>query len=139
MTKKNGGSSRPKTLVSKIWEKNLVRAGDGEPDLMYVDLHLVHEVTSPQAFEGLSMAGRRVRRPDLTFATVDHNVPTTDRSLPIADQLAKKQMDTLRANAARFGIRLLDIEDPGAPEVDAIVESAVAVFLKAYRPPDAPR
>ncbi|MGE0158940.1 MAG: 3-isopropylmalate dehydratase large subunit [Gemmatimonadales bacterium] len=110
MTKKNGGA--PKTLVAKIWEKNLVRAGDGEPDLMYVDLHLVHEVTSPQAFEGLTMAGRRVRRPDLTFATVDHNVPTTDRSLPIADQLAKKQMDTLRDNAARFGIRMLDIKDP---------------------------
>jgi 3-isopropylmalate/(R)-2-methylmalate dehydratase large subunit len=104
--------SKPKTLVAKIWEKNLVRAGDGEPDLMYVDLHLVHEVTSPQAFEGLVMAGRGVRRPDLTFATVDHNVPTTDRSLPIVDQLAKTQMDTLRANAARFGIRLLDIKDP---------------------------
>jgi 3-isopropylmalate/(R)-2-methylmalate dehydratase large subunit len=112
MTKKNGGSPEPKTLVQKIWEKNLVRAGDGEPDLMYVDLHLVHEVTSPQAFEGLVMAGRPVRRPDLTFATVDHNVPTTDRSLPIADQLAKKQMDTLRDNAARFGIRMLDIKDP---------------------------
>jgi 3-isopropylmalate/(R)-2-methylmalate dehydratase large subunit len=112
MTKKNGGSSQPQTLVQKIWEKNLVRAGDGEPDLMYVDLHLVHEVTSPQAFEGLEMAGRPVRRPDLTFATVDHNVPTTDRSLPIADQLAKKQMDTLRENAARFGIRMLDIQDP---------------------------
>jgi 3-isopropylmalate/(R)-2-methylmalate dehydratase large subunit len=112
MTQKNGGSPQPKTLVQKIWEKNLVRAGDGEPDLMYVDLHLVHEVTSPQAFEGLVMAGRRVRRPDLTFATVDHNVPTTDRSLPIADQLAKKQMDTLRENAARFGIRMLDIKDP---------------------------
>jgi 3-isopropylmalate/(R)-2-methylmalate dehydratase large subunit len=112
MTKKNGGSPEPKTLVQKIWEKNLVRAGDGEPDLMYVDLHLVHEVTSPQAFEGLVLAGRPVRRPDLTFATVDHNVPTTDRSLPIADQLAKKQMDTLRDNAARFGIRMLDIKDP---------------------------
>jgi 3-isopropylmalate/(R)-2-methylmalate dehydratase large subunit len=112
MTKKNGGAPEPKTLVQKIWEKNLVRAGDGEPDLMYVDLHLVHEVTSPQAFEGLVMAGRPVRRPDLTFATVDHNVPTTDRSLPIADQLAKKQMDTLRENAARFGIRMLDIKDP---------------------------
>jgi 3-isopropylmalate/(R)-2-methylmalate dehydratase large subunit len=112
MTQKNGGSPAPKTLVQKIWEKNLVRAGDGEPDLMYVDLHLVHEVTSPQAFEGLVLAGRSVRRPDLTFATVDHNVPTTDRSLPIADQLAKKQMDTLRDNAARFGIRMLDIKDP---------------------------
>jgi 3-isopropylmalate/(R)-2-methylmalate dehydratase large subunit len=107
----NGGA-KPRTLVEKIWERNLVRAGDGEPDLMYVDLHLVHEVTSPQAFEGLILAGRTVRRPDLTFATVDHNVPTTDRSLPIVDQLAKKQMEVLRENAARFGIRMLDIKDP---------------------------
>ena len=90
----------------------MVRSAEGEPDLLYIDLHLIHEVTSPQAFEGLVMAGRRVRRPDLTFATVDHNVPTTDRSLPIVDQLAKKQMDVLRENAARFGIRLLDIKDP---------------------------
>jgi 3-isopropylmalate/(R)-2-methylmalate dehydratase large subunit len=108
MSRKNGG----KTLIAKIWERNLVRAGDGEPDLMYVDLHLVHEVTSPQAFEGLAMAGRRVRRPDLTFATVDHNVPTTDRSLPILDQLAKRQMEVLRENAERFGIRFLDVHDP---------------------------
>ncbi len=115
MSRKNDGSqaTRPaKTLVSKIWEKNLVRAGDGEPDLMYVDLHLVHEVTSPQAFEGLAMSGRKVRRPDLTFATVDHNVPTTDRSLPIVDQLSKRQLEVLRENAERFGIRLLDIHDP---------------------------
>ncbi len=101
-----------KTLMAKIWEKNLVRAGDGEPDLMYVDLHLVHEVTSPQAFEGLAMAGRKVRRPDLTFATVDHNVPTTDRSLPILDQLSKRQLEVMRENAERFGVRLLDIHDP---------------------------
>jgi 3-isopropylmalate/(R)-2-methylmalate dehydratase large subunit len=111
MSRKNG-SSTPRTLVDKIWERNLVRAGDGEPDLMYVDLHLVHEVTSPQAFEGLSLAGRGVRRPDLTFATVDHNVPTTDRSLPVLDQLARRQMEVLRENAKRFGIRLLDVTDP---------------------------
>ncbi|MEX2047980.1 MAG: 3-isopropylmalate dehydratase large subunit [Gemmatimonadota bacterium] len=111
MSTTNGGA-KPRTLVEKIWERNLVRAGDGEPDLMYVDLHLVHEVTSPQAFEGLALADRKVRRPDLTFATVDHNVPTTDRSLPIVDQLAKKQMEVLRDNAARFGVRMLDIEDP---------------------------
>jgi 3-isopropylmalate/(R)-2-methylmalate dehydratase large subunit len=98
--------------VAKIWEKNLVRAGDDEPDLMYVDLHLVHEVTSPQAFEGLTMSGRKVRRPDLTFATVDHNVPTTDRSLPILDHLSKRQLEVLRENAERFGVRLLDIHDP---------------------------
>jgi len=111
MSKTNGGS-RPRTLVEKIWERNLVKAGDGEPDLMYVDLHLVHEVTSPQAFEGLVLAGREVRRPDLTFATVDHNVPTTDRSLPILDQLSKRQLEVLKENAERFGIRLLDIHDP---------------------------
>ena len=111
MSGKNGGA-QPKTLMAKIWEKNLVRAGDGEPDLMYVDLHLVHEVTSPQAFEGLAMAGRKVRRPDLTFATVDHNVPTTDRSLPILDQLSKRQLEVMRENAQRFGVRLLDIHDP---------------------------
>jgi len=111
MSNQNGGGA-PRTLVEKIWDRNLVKAGEGGPDLMYVDLHLVHEVTSPQAFEGLVLAGRKVRRPDLTFATVDHNVPTTDRSLPILDQLAKKQMEVLRDNAARFGIRMLDIKDP---------------------------
>jgi 3-isopropylmalate/(R)-2-methylmalate dehydratase large subunit len=111
MSRTNGGA-KPRTLVEKIWERNLVRAGNGEPDLMYVDLHLVHEVTSPQAFEGLVLSGRPVRRPDLTFATVDHNVPTTDRSLPIVDQLAKRQMEVLREYAARFGIRLLDMSDP---------------------------
>jgi 3-isopropylmalate/(R)-2-methylmalate dehydratase large subunit len=112
MSERNGGS-RPRTLVEKIWSRNLVRAGAGEePDLMYVDLHLVHEVTSPQAFEGLVLAGREVRRPDLTFATVDHNVPTTDRSLPILDQLSKRQLEVLKENAERFGIRLLDIHDP---------------------------
>jgi 3-isopropylmalate/(R)-2-methylmalate dehydratase large subunit len=102
----------PRTLLAKIWERNLVKSGNGKPDLMYVDLHLVHEVTSPQAFEGLALAGREVRRPDLTLATVDHNVPTTDRSLPILDQLAKQQMDVLRRNAERFGIRFLGVDDP---------------------------
>jgi 3-isopropylmalate/(R)-2-methylmalate dehydratase large subunit len=102
----------PRTLLAKIWERSLVKAGNGKPDLMYVDLHLVHEVTSPQAFEGLSVAGREVRRPDLTLATVDHNVPTTDRSLPILDQLAKQQMDVLKRNTERFGIRFLGVDDP---------------------------
>ena len=105
-------STTPRTLLDKIWERNLVEAGNGKPDLMYVDLHLVHEVTSPQAFEGLTLAGRKVRRPDLTLATVDHNVPTTDRSLPILDQLAKQQMDALKQNAERFGIRFLGVDDP---------------------------
>jgi 3-isopropylmalate/(R)-2-methylmalate dehydratase large subunit len=102
----------PRTLLAKIWERNLVKAGNGKPDLMYVDLHLVHEVTSPQAFEGLTLAGREVRRPDLTLATVDHNVPTTDRSLPILDQLAKTQMEVLKRNTSRFGIRFLGVDDP---------------------------
>jgi 3-isopropylmalate/(R)-2-methylmalate dehydratase large subunit len=105
-------STKPRTLLDKIWERNRVQAGNGKPDLMYVDLHLVHEVTSPQAFEGLTLAGRKVRRPDLTLATVDHNVPTTDRSLPVLDQLAKQQMDALKQNAERFGIRFLGVDDP---------------------------
>jgi 3-isopropylmalate/(R)-2-methylmalate dehydratase large subunit len=104
--------TQPRTLLDKIWERSLVKAGNGKPDLMYVDLHLVHEVTSPQAFEGLALAGREVRRPDLTLATVDHNVPTTDRSLPILDQLAKQQMDVLKRNAERFGVRFLGVDDP---------------------------
>jgi 3-isopropylmalate/(R)-2-methylmalate dehydratase large subunit len=96
----------PRTLVEKIWDRHVVRSADGEPDLLYVDLHLVHEVTSPQAFDGLRLAGRSVRRPDLTLATMDHNVPTTDRSLPVADELSARQMDVLEANCAEFGIRL---------------------------------
>lgn len=107
-----GATRTPRTLLDKIWAHALVRAGNGEPDLLYVDLHLVHEVTSPQAFEGLTLAGRPVRRPDLTVATIDHNVPTTDRSLPVLDQLARTQMDTLRDNCERFGVRLLDVDDP---------------------------
>ena len=108
----SGAAGSPRTLLDKIWERALVRADDGAPDLLYVDLHLVHEVTSPQAFEGLVLAGRSVRRPDLTIATVDHNVPTTDRSLPVVDPIARRQMDVLRENAARFGVRLLDVDDP---------------------------
>src|SRR5881396_3034182 len=77
--------SQALTLAQKLWNAHVVRSAQGEPDLLFVDLHLVHEVTSPQAFEGLRIAGRHVRRPDLTIATADHNVPTTDRSLPIAD------------------------------------------------------
>jgi 3-isopropylmalate/(R)-2-methylmalate dehydratase large subunit len=110
MTAAHGAS--PRTLFDKVWAHALVRAGGDDPDLLYVDLHLVHEVTSPQAFEGLALAGRSVRRPDLTIATIDHNVPTTDRSLPVLDPLAAQQMDALRANAERFGVRLLDVDDP---------------------------
>jgi 3-isopropylmalate/(R)-2-methylmalate dehydratase large subunit len=87
-----------------------VRAAEGEPALLYIDLHLIHEVTSPQAFEGLRAAGRSVRRPDLTIGTIDHNVPTTDRSLPIVDSIAEKQMALLRSNCREFGISLFDID-----------------------------
>ncbi len=100
-----------RTLLDKIWDTHVVHAEPGEPDLLYVDLHLLHEVTSPQAFEGLRLAGRGVRRPDLCIATVDHNVPTTDRSLPVLDPVARTQMDVLRRNAAEFGIRLFDVGD----------------------------
>src|SRR3712207_1167534 len=84
----------------------MVRSAEGEPDLLYVDLHMVHEVTSPQAFEGLRLAGRKVRRPDLTLATMDHNVPTTEVGLPIEDRVSAKQMEALRKNCEEFGIRL---------------------------------
>src|SRR5437016_8030744 len=99
----------PRTLFEKVWDAHVVRAAQNEPTLLYIDLHLVHEVTSPQAFDGLRAAGRRVRRPDLTIATIDHNVPTTDRALPIADPTAAKQINALRRNCAEFGITLFDI------------------------------
>jgi 3-isopropylmalate/(R)-2-methylmalate dehydratase large subunit len=94
----------PKTLVDKVWESHLVRSAEGEPDLLFIDLHLVHEVTSPQAFDGLRLAGRAVRRPDLTVATADHNVPTIDVDKPIADPISKKQLEVLTANCEEFGI-----------------------------------
>ena len=100
------------TLFDKLWQSHIVREARGEPTLLYIDLHLIHEVTSPQAFDGLREAGRKVRRADLTFGTVDHNVPTTDRSLPIADAVAAKQVETLRRNCNEFGIQLFDIHSP---------------------------
>ena len=100
------------TLAEKVWNAHVVRRGDGdEPDLLYIDLHLVHEVTSPQAFEGLRLAGRPVRRPDLTIATEDHNVPTERIELPIADPVSRTQVDTLRRNCAEFGVRLHPMGD----------------------------
>src|SRR5690242_13745011 len=101
-----------KTLFEKLWDAHVVREARGEPTLLYIDLHLIHEVTSPQAFDGLRQAGRRVRRPDLTFGTIDHNIPTTDRSLPIADAVAANQVETLRRNCQEFGIELFDIHSP---------------------------
>ena len=102
-----------RTLSEKLWDRHLVRSAPGEPDLLYIDLHLVHEVTSPQAFDGLRMAGRPVRRPDLTVATADHNVPTTGIHLPIADQVSATQVSALTRNARDFGIRLYPMGDPG--------------------------
>ena len=105
-----------RTLAAKIWDAHVVRRGEGDgdsaaPDLLYIDLHLVHEVTSPQAFDGLRLADRPVRRPDLTIATEDHNVPTTDIELPIADEVSRTQVETLRRNCAEFGVRLYPMGD----------------------------
>jgi len=104
--------STPRTMFEKIWDAHVVHAEEGHQTILYIDLHLVHEVTSPQAFEGLRVAGRKVRRPERTVATVDHNVPTTDRSLPITDAIAKQQIDTLRENCRQFGITLYDLDSP---------------------------
>jgi len=100
-----------KTLAEKIWQEHVVRSAAGEPDLVYIDLHLIHEVTSPQAFDGLRLAGRPVRRPDLTIATEDHNTPTQNIDQPIADPVSKLQVDTLRANCAEFGVRIHSLGD----------------------------
>jgi 3-isopropylmalate/(R)-2-methylmalate dehydratase large subunit len=101
-----------RTLAEKVWEAHVVRHGDGaEPDLLYIDLHLLHEVTSPQAFDGLRLAGRGLRRVDLTIATEDHNVPTVDIDQPIADLVSRTQVDTLRANCKEFGVRLHPMGD----------------------------
>ena len=100
-----------RTMAEKVWEEHVVRRADGEPDLLYIDLHLVHEVTSPQAFEGLRLAGRSVRRPDLTIATEDHNVPTQNLLAPIADPVSRKQVETLRKNCSDFGVRLYPMGD----------------------------
>lgn len=104
--------AEPKTLFEKIWEDHVVTEEPGGPALLYIDLHLVHEVTSPQAFEGLRLAGRRVRRPDRTVAVMDHNVPTGDRSQPVKDPIAQQQMETLRKNCAEWNITLFDLGDP---------------------------
>ena len=100
-----------KTLAEKVWDDHLVRSASGEPDLLYIDLHLIHEVTSPQAFDGLRLAKRGVRRPDLTLATEDHNVPTLNIDKPIADPVSRLQVDTLRKNCLEFGIRLHSLGD----------------------------
>ncbi len=98
-----------RTLAEKVWQDHIVRSAEGEPDLLYIDLHLVHEVTSPQAFDGLRAAGRPVRRPDLTLATEDHNIPTVDVDKPIADPVSRAQVDALRKNCAEFGVPLYSL------------------------------
>ncbi len=113
-------NDRPRTMAEKIWDRHLVHQGEGEPDLLYIDLHLVHEVTSPQAFDGIRLAGRTVRRPDLTVATEDHNVPTADLDQPIADPISRKQVETLRANCEEFGITLHPMGTPGQGIVHVI-------------------
>ena len=105
--------TEPRTLSQKVWDAHLVSQTPGEPDLLFIDLHLVHEVTSPQAFDGIRMAGRTVRHPELTLATEDHNVPTTDTNLQIADPVSRKQVETLRANCEEFGITLHPMNTPG--------------------------
>ena len=104
--------SDPRTLADQVWERHVVHAAPDEPDLLYIDLHLVHEVTSPQAFDGLRLHGRRVRRPDLTVATMDHNVPTTALDRPVEDPISARQMEVLAANCEEFGIRLFPMGDP---------------------------
>ncbi len=107
-------NTTPRTLFEKVWQQHLVAAPANEPSILYIDLHLVHEVTSPQAFDGLRMAGRTLRRPDRTVATVDHNVPTSSvqERLQIVDQIAAKQVDALRRNCAEFGVELYDVQAP---------------------------
>ena len=109
-----------KTLFEKIWESHIVVEKQNEPALIYIDRHLVHEVTSPQAFDGLRMNNRQVRRPDLTIATMDHNVPTSDRTLPILDQTSAVQIKTLENNCKDFGIKLFDINSPNQGIVHVI-------------------
>src|ERR671919_1580055 len=100
-----------RTLAEKVWDDHVVHSADGEPDLLFIDLHLLHEVTSPQAFDGLRLAGRPVRRTDLTIATEDHNTPTLDIDKPIADPVSRTQLETLRKNCAEFGVRLHPLGD----------------------------
>jgi 3-isopropylmalate/(R)-2-methylmalate dehydratase large subunit len=108
---KNGTAPGPRTMFQKIWDNHVVLAETGQPTILYIDLQLVHEVTSPQAFEGLRLAGRQLRCPERTIATPDHNIPTSDRGLPIADPISKQQVDKLRENCKEFGIKLYDMDD----------------------------
>src|SRR5215813_4404132 len=104
--------SAPRTLFEKVWDEHVVYASNGQPPLLYIDLHLVHEVTSPQAFDGLRAAGRQVRQPQRTVATVDHNVPTEPRGTPITDPIAARQIEALQKNCKEFGVQLFDMNSP---------------------------
>ncbi len=104
--------NHPSTLFDKVYDEHIVHTADNEPDLLYIDMHLVHEVTSPQAFDALRLSGRTVRRPDLTVSTIDHGVPTADRQLGIRDAMSKRQIDTLIANCEEYGIKLFGLDDP---------------------------
>src|SRR3954449_8937430 len=119
-TKTQGTQAGPRTLAEKVWDAHVVHAAPDEPDLLYIDLHLVHEVTSPQAFDGLRINGRSVRRPDLTVATEDHNVPTEHIDQPIADPISARQVEVLRENVAEFGIKNFPMGDPGQGIVHVI-------------------
>ncbi|MCP3691105.1 MAG: 3-isopropylmalate dehydratase large subunit, partial [Planctomycetaceae bacterium] len=101
----------PRTMFEKIWDEHVVQAESGKQTILYIDLHLVHEVTSPQAFEGLRLASRKLRRPEKTIATLDHNIPTVDRSLPIVDPVSRQQVETMRQNCQEFDVRLYDLDD----------------------------
>ena len=101
----------PRTMFEKIWDEHVVHSEAGKQAILYVDLHLVHEVTSPQAFEGLRLAARKIRRPEKTIATLDHNIPTVDRNLPIADPVSRQQVETLRQNCQEFDVQLYDLDD----------------------------
>ena len=122
-----------KTLFEKIWDRHVAKELPGGEVLLYIDRHLVHEVTSPQAFEGLRIAKRKVRRPERTVATADHNVPTTDRSLPILDPVSKQQIDTLRANCSEFGVKFYDLDDVNQG-VEAISDVLMAADIVEILP-----
>jgi len=113
-------TASPRTLFQKIWDNHVVHSEEGRQSILYIDLQLVHEVTSAQAFEGLRLTNRTVRRPERTVATADHNVPTSDRSLPIVDQISKQQIDKLRSNCQEFGIQHYDLNDPNQGIVHVI-------------------
>src|SRR5438477_11585103 len=110
MSQRNAGALKPRTIIEKVWDNHVAAERQGAPTLLYVDLHLVHEVTSPQAFEGLRRRGLKVRRPDLTIATTDHSTPTTPRSFPIIDKIAAAQVAQLETNCKEFGIQCFGLD-----------------------------